>query len=227
RLRQVADAGLVDRLLLLADDPRGPLRPLVHRAVDGDRRVGQCVVVVAADHAVLVDRQLEDVVGVLLLALHDGENAERLPLLLLGGLRLLPGGGDVRRLRGVLLRRGDRLAVVVDAVVLVDDGRAVVVDHGLRGGAAEGGNGGVRRPPPGGRRRRARRRAPRGRVGRVPAGVEIVVAGEARADVTRLGADRRRAAVGGVVARGTADGDAARHGPVRGVRVGRGAPVRA
>ena len=129
RLRQVADARLVDGVLLVADDPGGALRLLVHRAVDGQRRVRQAVVVVAADHAVLVDGELEDVVGLLLVALHHGEHAEGLPLLLLGRLRRLPRRGDVRRLRRVLLGRGDRLAVVVDAVVLVDHGGAVVVDH--------------------------------------------------------------------------------------------------
>src|SRR5262249_53670103 len=60
-LRQVAHAGLIDRVLLFADDPRGPLRLLVHGALEGNRRVGQAVVVVAAKHAVLVDRELEDV----------------------------------------------------------------------------------------------------------------------------------------------------------------------
>src|SRR5207248_1742733 len=36
-LRQVADARLVDRLLAVADGPRGALRLLVHGAEDGER----------------------------------------------------------------------------------------------------------------------------------------------------------------------------------------------
>src|SRR5262249_21008618 len=194
------ETGLEDCLLVVADGPRRPLRLLVHRAVDGEGRVGHGAVVVAADHAVLVDRQLEDVVGVLLLALDHGEDAQRLPLLLLVGFRLLPRGGVGGRLGGVVRGRGDRLAIVVNVVALVDDGGAVVVVDGRRGVAAEGGVGGVRPVRPVGGRRRPPRVAPRGRVGRIPARVEIVVAPEPGANVPGLRPYRRAAAVGGVVA---------------------------
>src|SRR5262249_32524959 len=206
-------------------DPRRPLRLRVHRAVDGEGRVGQGVVVIAAEHAVLVDGELEDVVGFLLVALHHGEDAERLPLLLLVRFRSLPRGGEGQRLGGVLLGGGDRLAVVEDGVVLVDQIGTVVVDHRQEGVGAKGGDGGVRRPPPVARRR-PRGRAPGTGVGHVPAGVEIVVAGKAGAHVAALRAYRRRASITSVVADGAGDGNAARRGGVRAKGAGRGAPVR-
>src|SRR5262249_54063992 len=154
--------------------------------------------VVAADHSFLVDSDLEDVVRVLLIALDHGEDAQGLPFLLLGDLRLHPIGRDVRRLGSVVRGRGDRVAVVVDLVALIDDGGAVVVHHGVLGVTTEAGARGVGGIPP------VSPRPPRGRapgtgVSAIPARVEVVVAGEVPTDVPALGPQRRRAAVAGKV----------------------------
>src|SRR5262249_33946412 len=161
-----------------------------------------------------------DVVGFLLVALDHGEHTEGLPFFRVGRLGGLSHRGDVRGLRGVLLGRGNRLAVVVDLVVLVDHGGAVVVDYRVLGIAAEGGDGGVGARARGGGGGRAGGGPAAGGAG-FPAGFKIVVAAEAGAAVTGLGAARCGAAVGGGVSGGAADGDAARRGGVAAVGVGR------
>src|SRR5262249_36100288 len=102
----VGDARLEDDFFLLPDRPGRPLSLVVHGAVNGERVVGEGVVVVAADHPTLVDRQLKDLVGGLLLAAHQGENAQRLPLLLLRGLRPPAGRRRPGPLGGLLARGG-------------------------------------------------------------------------------------------------------------------------
>ena len=84
--------------------------------------------------AVLVDRELEDVVRGLLVALHRvrRRRAASSPRSA-AAFAVWPCVGDGRRLLGVLLRRPGVLAVHVDVVVLVDDGAAVVVGVRRRG----------------------------------------------------------------------------------------------
>ncbi len=79
-----------------------------------------------------VDGNLEDVVGLRLVALDQGEDAQGLP----GGVRLGLGvarRGDLAGLLGILLRRADVVAVDIDAVRLGHDVAAVVVRLGLLG----------------------------------------------------------------------------------------------
>src|SRR5262245_33311698 len=94
RLGQIGKAGLVDRLLIVADRPCGALRGLVHSAVNGNCGIAQRVEEVAADRPGLVDGQLKDVVGVGPLALNHGEHPKGKPFLLLARLGLFTRVGD-------------------------------------------------------------------------------------------------------------------------------------
>src|SRR6516162_1632827 len=181
RLGQVCEACLVDRLLAVADGPGGALGLLVHGTVHGQRGVAQRVVVVAADRSRLVDGELEEVVAVGLLPLDHGEDAERQPFLVLGGLGLLAGVGDGDGLLGVFLLGADRVAVDVDGIPFVDDVGAVVVVDRLGGIAAVAG---ARRPgggPPDGCRGGPGSRTPDARISAPPGAVEAVVMAEVAA----------------------------------------------
>src|SRR5262249_12279889 len=142
---------LVDRGLAVGHRPGGPLGLLVHRAVDRLGRVGQGVVVVAADHPVLTDGQLEDVGGLRLALADPGEHAQRLEVAALGlDLGLLARGRQVGGLLDVRRGRDFRLAVDDDRVTGVDNRLAIVVVDRLGRVAAVSGYGapGRGRPDP-------------------------------------------------------------------------------
>src|SRR5262249_22406058 len=159
-LGQIDDAGLEDRHLLVADRPARPLGVLVHLPVHRGGGVGRRVVVIAAEHAVLVDRQLEDVGGRRLLAPDQREHAQRDPVAIRRRRGRRAGLGDRGGLVGVLLGGAHALAVHVHLAVLVNAVGAVVVGGALLRVAAGAGDG-----APGGR-------AP-GRSGRPLAGEPV------------------------------------------------------
>src|SRR5262245_31272783 len=181
RLGQVCETCLVDRLLAVADGPGGALGLLVHGTVNGHCSVAQRVVVVAADRSRLVDSELEEVVAVDLLPLDHGEDAERQPFLVLGGLGLLAGIGDSHGLLRVFLLGTDRVAVDVDGIAFVDDVGAIVVVDRLGGIAAVAGARGPGGGRPDGCRSGPGSRTPDARISAPPGAVEAVVMAEVAA----------------------------------------------
>src|SRR5262249_55974630 len=141
---------------------------------------------VAADHPLLVDSKLEDVVAVGLLALGHGPHPERQPLLLLGGRGLLACVRDGNGLLGVLGLSGHRVAVNVDLVAFVDDVRAVIVVARFGRIAAVAGTRAPAGPTPDGRGSGPPRGPPRARVPAPPVAVEAVVVVEVVADDVAL-----------------------------------------
>src|SRR5262249_44265282 len=127
------------------------------------------------DRSRLVDGELEEVVAVDLLPLDHGENAERKPFLILGGLGFLAGIGDCLRLLRILLLRADHVAVDVDGVAFIDDVRAVVVVDRRGRIPAVGGAARPRGGAPDGRRGGPGGGAPDAGISAPPAAVEAVV----------------------------------------------------
>src|SRR5262249_8202970 len=114
-------------IFLLANSPRREARLGIDGTVHLGCRVQKPVVVVAANDALLVDGELEDIVRRFFVALHESIDADRFPIFSRGWIGILADGGNVRRLIGVLLHGAGFRAVHIDVVVLVDDGAAVVV----------------------------------------------------------------------------------------------------
>src|SRR5262245_15880150 len=71
-LRQVYDTGFVSRDFLVTYSPSCALRLFIDRTIQRFSRVGQRVVVVAPDDALLVNGKLKNIVGGRLLALDHG-----------------------------------------------------------------------------------------------------------------------------------------------------------
>src|SRR5262249_32880131 len=139
----------------------------------------------------------------------QGEDPKSLPLLVLVWLRLLSSGGEVCGLSGILLGRRNRLGIVENLIVLIDDSGTVVVDHGFRGVTAKESDRAVGRPSPVGSGR-PRGCPPGHRVVREPARVEIPVSGETRSDVPSLSPQNSSTSVSSVVASSTGHGNSPR-----------------
>src|SRR5262245_7972672 len=100
-LGEVVEARFIHGLFLALDSPGNTLGFLVERADDRRGLIRNRVVVVAAKHAIFIERDLEDVVRRRLVALDHGEDTERLPLFVRGGLGVLARSRDLGRLLGV------------------------------------------------------------------------------------------------------------------------------
>src|SRR5262245_28116504 len=234
-LRQVGDPGLVNRELSVADRPRRPLSLLVHGSADRGRLVSQGVVVLAPDHPVLVDGELEQIGGLLLTLADHREHAELLPLALLRvGLGFRADGGNVDRLLGVQVGRVPLFAVDDHRVARVHDRLAVVVVDRLGRVRAVPGEPGQRPPgdwpvggaePPGGEERVLLGEVPEVLADRVPLTADggsraVVGAGRPAGDGTAGGRravrprpDRAAARAGNGLAAGSGRGTDA---PARG-----------
>src|SRR5262249_10571828 len=156
-------------------------------AIDRRRGIGNGVVVVAANNALLADGQLKDVVRRGLVTLDHGEDTQRLPLLVVGRLGLTAGVGNIGGLLGVVRLGRCYLVAVVDVAILVGHGIAVVVVSGgrVRGiadvtgaGVPNGGSPGGARGPAGG--------GPGARIAAVPPRPECVVIAKAATNVPSL-----------------------------------------
>src|SRR6185437_10099479 len=87
-LRQIREPSLIDDVFLVAHTPRRPLRLLIYGAVHRKIVVGDGIVIIAANDAVFIEGQLEEIIGGLFFALDEAIDAERLPRLVgrrLGG----------------------------------------------------------------------------------------------------------------------------------------------
>ena len=82
---------------------------------------------VTPNGALLVDPQLHDQVGIVLITVGHREYTQRHPLRIVGGLRIGTGFGQRLRLPVILFGRSHVLAVHVDRVVLVGHVVAVVI----------------------------------------------------------------------------------------------------
>ena len=181
-VRQVVKAGLHDDGVVALHLHAHALRLLVNGPDQRRNLVGEEVVEVAANDAVLVDGQLDDFVGLGLRRLSDyGEHAQRQPLF----VRRRPSGiGKLLGLVVVLVGRGHGFVAVIDGVAFVGHVPAIVVVAALAAASAIAARGAPAPPAPGGGGHGPLAGPPGAGVTAVPAGRECAP--------SRIGAIDRR-----------------------------------